>query len=497
MEPQEASPGRMESRSSVFEKMDTSSAPKPLENTGYLIFLTLVGSLGGVLLGYELNIIGVAALYMYNGDPIDDPGEAMQGLVVSIALLGCAIGTISGGIMADKYGRKRTIMIADLFLILGEVMMTTAIHLGMLFAGRIILGFGVGILCVTCPNYLSEVAPDSHRGLISGSNAFFITAAQLLTPVIGLIFQNNWRYMFAVALLFSGGQFVGFMFLPESPKWLFKKNRVKEAEQALARIRLPKYKRDISLLDEEIRTIKLSTANDNNDPYFTQLKSLFTNCKKQVMIGSMLQIFQQFTGINVAMYYGPTIVKESVAGGDKVLGMALTIPIFAMNAIGSGIGVNILDKAGRRSLLLWTIPGIITGLLILTILFGIQLAQNSGAISILIIVGIIIYVAFFGLAMGPIPWTLNAEIYPSQYSSIASSVAGTANWVTNAILSQIFASINTIPICSVLVWLVFATFTIGCWFFVFLKVPETKGRSQAEIEELFNPGKNSSKEPLL
>jgi sugar porter (SP) family MFS transporter len=490
------SPRGVVHKSANYEQLETSPSDQPLENKGYLIYLTLIGSLGGVLLGYDLSIIGVASLYMYNGDPIDDPGDSITALVTSVAILGCAVGSISGGIMGDKYGRKKTIMIADFFMIVGELLLTFALHLGMLFAGRLIVGLGVGMLCTTCPNYLSEAAPDSHRGLIAGSNAFFITASQLLTLFIGVIFQEQWRFMFGFGLIFSVGQLVGFTFLPESPKWLFKMNREKEAEEALARIRLPKHKRDISVLQEEIRAIKLSTANDINEPYFTQLKSLFANCKKQVKVGALLQIFQQFTGINIAMYYGPTIVKESVAGGNKVLGMLLTIPIFATNSIGSGIGVKILDKAGRRSLLLWTIPGIIAGLVILCILFGIQLAGSSSTISILIIVGVIIYVGFFGLAMGPIPWTINAEIYPTQYTSVASSVAATSNWVTNAIITQIFGTINTIPICSVLVWVVAAFLTTACWFFVYLGVPETKGKSQAEIQALFG-SKKTGHEPLI
>jgi sugar porter (SP) family MFS transporter len=428
---------------------------------------------------------------MYNGEPFEHPGSSITALITSIAILGCAIGTIIGGIMGDKYGRKHTIIIADLFMISGEMLMISADYLIMLFAGRFIVGLGIGMLCTNCPNYLSEAAPDSHRGLISGMYAFFIAAGRLLTLASGVIFQEQWRLMFAVGLLFSVGQLIGFIFLPESPKWLFRMNRVEEAEEALARIRLPKHKRDISLLQEEIDAIKLSTANYTNEPYFTQLKSIFSNYRKQAMVGSILQTFQQFTGFNIAMYYGPTIVSESIAYGDKVLVMLMTIPIYASIAVGSGIGMKIIDKAGRRSLLLWTIPGIIAGLVFLSIMFAMRMQQNSFTISILIIIGFIIYVGFFGLAMAPIPWTINTEIYPTKYTSVGSSIAATSNWLANAIIIQVYGSIEKIAICSVLVWVVAATLTTFCWFFVYLVVPETKGKSQAEIQALFEDKKDS------
>jgi SP family galactose:H+ symporter-like MFS transporter len=485
MESPNTSPREIFRKDSSFERLETSPTDQRLENRGYLIYLTIIGSLGGVLLGYDLTLIGVVSLYMYDGDPIENPGDSIVALVASVALIGCAIGTISGGAMGDKYGRKKTIMIADLFMIIGDALLTSAMHIGMLFTGRFIVGLGIGMLCINCPNYLSEAAPDSHRGLISGSNVFFITAAQILVPIIGVLCQEQWRFMFVVGLIFSVAQLIGFMFLPESPKWLFRMHREKEAEEALARIRLPKHKRDISLLQQEINAIKLSTDNYNEEPYFTQLKSIFTSNRKQLKIGVFLQVFQQLTGINIAIYYGPTIVNESVARGDKVLGMLLTLPIYVSNAIGSGIGVKIIDKAGRKSLLLWTIPGYIASLAFLCILFGIRIEDNSFTISILIVIAVIIIAGIFGLALGPIPWVINSEIYPTQYTSVASSVAATSNWVTNAIITFVYGSINTIPICTVLVWVVAATLTTIFWFFAYLVLPETKGKSQAEIQALF------------
>lgn len=381
-------------------------------------------------------------------------------------------------------------MMTDIVFIIGELVMAATVNIPMLLAGRFIVGFSAGVMAMTGPNYLAEVAPNSHRGIIVGMNVVFIGAAQFVCYVLALALVPHWRIMLGLSVVFSVTQFIGMYYMPESPRWLFKVKKDQEAIAALTRIRLPPHKRDPQYIQEEITRMQFEQSSDISEPYFTQLRLLFTKYRTQIMVGSALQMFQMLTGINNAMYYGPQIIISSGLASSKEMGLVYSLAFVGMLLISVTLGVVYSDSIGRRSILLWTLPGVSASLAGLAVIFYMMVYENAtGTIAYFVVIIIVIYIAFYAAGIGPVPWTVNSEIYPNQLQSIASSVAATFNWVFNFIVSMTFLTLMSFDAGKVIAWAVPAVCTAICWLFVLIYLPETKGRSLGEILELFKGNK--------
>jgi SP family myo-inositol transporter-like MFS transporter 13 len=388
-------------------------------------------------------------------------------------------------------------MITDVVFVIGELVMAATLNIPMLLGGRFIVGFAAGVMAMTGPNYLAEVAPNSHRGIMVGMNVVFIGAAQFLCYVLALALVPHWRVMLGLSVIFSVTQFVGMIYMPESPRWLFKVKKDQEAIAALTRIRLPAHKRDPQYIQEEITRMQFEQSSEISEPYFTQLKLLFTKYRAQITVGAALQIFQMLTGINNAMYYGPQIIIESGLASNKEMGLVYSLAFVGMLLVSATLGVVYSDRIGRRSILLWTLPGVSASMAGLAVIFYLMVYQNmTGTIAYFIVVIIVVYIAFYAGGIGPVPWTVNSEIYPNQLQSVASSVAATFNWVFNFIVSMTFLTLMSFNAGKVLAWALPAFFTALAWLFVFFKLPETKGKSLGEILELFK-GKKVTSDSLI
>lgn len=457
----------------------------PCKNTSFLIILTLTAAIGGFLFGYDTGIIGGANLYIYDDLGYDTP--LVEGTVVSLTVLGAIFGSIFSGPFSDQKGRKPTILMADVSFIIGAVIMGVSPNIWVLMLGRFVVGLGVGSAAMIVPVYLAESAPKDLRGTIVSINVLFVTLGQLIAYSVCLALGNRWRWMLGLAAVPAGLQFIGMLILPESPRFLFKIGNDEKALKVLLKIRINSKAGGIGHVEREVNEIKHAIQQEGNFPYISQLKMLFYNCKKAAIVGIGLQVLQQLDGINTAMYYGPQIMAAAGFDSSGKAAIEASIPIAFANMIGTMISVTYIDKLGRRSVLLFTIPLMVLSLLGLGVCFTfISYFEADMSIQFLAALFLLIYILFFSIGMGTCPWIINSEIYPLYIRSAATSTSTTANWVANFAVSLTFATVISFRVGNILVWIFLAGFGVLSWFWVYILLPETKGKSLEEILCMFD-----------
>lgn len=267
--------------------------------------------------------------------------------------------------------------------------------------------------------------------------------------------------MLGLAAFPAGLQLVGMVFLPETPRYLYK---IGQNDQALATLMLIRYhamNRDYLLVQEEVQGILKAIKEEGNYTYSYQYKMLFKNCKRAALVGIGLQILQQLCGINTAMYYGPQIMQVAGFNSSGREAIIASLPVAFANMIGTVISVGYIDKLGRRSTLLYTIPPMVFFLFCLGTCFVFITFYDAGeAVKYLAVASLLIYILCFSVGMGTCPWIVNSEIYPINIRSAATSASTTANWVANFIVSMSFASAISVDAGRVGVWIVIAGFGV-------------------------------------
>ncbi|XP_057424543.1 inositol transporter 1-like isoform X2 [Lotus japonicus] len=419
-----------------------------------------------------------------------------QETIVSMAVAGAIVGAAAGGWINDAYGRKKATIIADVIFALGAIVMAAAPDPYILIVGRLLVGFGVGIASVTAPVYIAELSPSEIRGSLVSTNVLMITGGQFLSYLINLAFTQvpgTWRWMLGVSGLPAVVQFFLMLLLPESPRWLFIKNREDEAIAVLTRIY------DFDRLEDEVSSITTQLEQDpqkrDDIRYLDVFKS--KEIRLAFLAGGGLQAFQQFTGINTVMYYSPTIVQMAGFHSNE-LALLLSLIIAGMNATGTILGIYLIDHAGRKKLALYSLGGVIASLIILSFSFFNQSSAN-GLYGWFAVLGLALYISFFSPGMGTVPWTVNSEIYPQKYRGMCGGMSATVNWVSNLIVAQSFLSLAGAAGAG-FTFLLLAVIAVLAFLFVVLYVPETKGLTFDEVELLWKErawGKNPETLSLL
>ncbi|KAI9115031.1 hypothetical protein K1719_014044 [Acacia pycnantha] len=464
----------------------------------YILGLTAVAGIGGLLFGYDTGVISGALLYIKDEFPEVKESTFLQEVIVSMAVVGAIIGAAVGGWINDAYGRKKATLIADVIFTIGSVVMAAAPNPHVLIFGRLFVGLGIGIASVTAPVYIAEASPSEIRGALVSTNTLMITGGQFLSYLINLAFTQvpgTWRWMLGVSGVPAVIQFVFMLFLPESPRWLFVKDRQNEAVNVLSKIY------DFARLEDEVEFLRVQSEQDHQKTkeirYWDVFK--FKQIRLAFLAGAGLQAFQQFTGINTVMYYSPTIVQMAGFHSNE-LALLLSLIVAAMNAAGTVLGIYLIDHAGRRKLALYSLTGVITALILLSVSFLKQSSDSTnGLYGWLAILGLALYIAFFSPGMGPVPWTINSEIYPEEYRGICGGMAATVNWVSNLIVSQSFLSIAA-ALGTGSTFLIIAGIAVLAFLFVAVYVPETKGLTFDEVEQIWRErayGKDPSTQSLL
>ncbi len=464
--------------------MAGSSSPGPVgtptaAHNRFLIKLTVISTLGGLLFGYDTGVISGALLYMKDDLNLTTTTEA---LVVSVLLFpGAAVGALLGGKLADALGRKGSLLVcAGLFLV-GALGCALAPNVAVMIATRIILGLGVGAAAATCPLFLAEMAPAHRRGRMVTINELMIVTGQMLAFVMNAILDqlihdpHVWRWMLAVAAIPAVALFVGMFFLPDSPRWYAIRGRLDETQRVL------NLSRDEVEATGEFTVIAEHAKRDRSEDKGAALRDLRTYrwMRRTLWIGIGLATVQQATGINTVNYYAPTILESTGLGTSAAL--IATIAVGVTSVVMTIVGIILLGKFNRRPLLLTGFSGVVGSQVILALSF---LLPESGFRSYLILAAMLLFVAFVQGFIGTLVWLLLSEIFPMAIRGFAMGIAVFFLWCVNAAISFVFP-ILVAAAGPTATFAIFAVINVCSILFVKKFVPETRGRTLEELEDDF------------
>ncbi|CAK9156834.1 unnamed protein product [Ilex paraguariensis] len=352
--------------------------------TPYIMRLALSAGIGGLLFGYDTGVISGALLYIRDDFKSVEKHTWLQETIVSMAVAGAIIGAALGGWLNDRYGRRKSILIADFLFFVGAIVMAFSHSPGLIIFGRILVGLGVGMASMTAPLYISEASPARIRGALVSTNGLLITGGQFLSYLINLAFTKTpgtWRWMLGVAGVPALVQFILMLSLPESPRWLYRQNKEQEARAILDKIY------PANEVEDEMKALQLSVEAEKaeegsiGDGIIAKLRRAFGNVvvRRGLYAGITVQVAQQFVGINTVMYYSPTIVQLAGFASNKTA-LALSLITSGLNAVGSIVSMAFVDRYGRRRLMICSMIGIIVCLVVLAIVFR-EAASHSPLIS--------------------------------------------------------------------------------------------------------------------
>jgi sugar porter (SP) family MFS transporter len=440
------------------------------------IAIWLFGALGGILWGYDTGVIGGAMLFI-NDDMHLSP--LVEGMVVSGLLLGAMIGALSSGRLSDRLGRKKLIMAGGIVFVIGTLGAALAINPPMLIAFRLIIGIGVGIVSVVVPMYLSELAPKHIRGALSSLMQLMVTTGIFVAYLIDFAFSGSgaWRWMIGLGVVPAVILFIGISTQPESPRWLVAAHRgEKQALQTLLKLR-----GNYTDAEREMNEIRESVAEEERETEPLRLADLVRpRLRILFIVGILLVFFQNFGGINTIIYYAPTLLtnigftpSQSIIGNAAIglLNMLMTLP-----------AMRLIDKVGRKPLLIIGASGMCFGMLFLGITTLLGLTSSKGTLAMVVtLFGIAIYIASFAISWGPVQWVVLPELFPLRIRAGAMGVCTTLNWLFNLAVALAFPSLLSI-FGAAPNFLFFACTTFLALLFAWRLLPETKGRSLEEIE---------------
>jgi sugar porter (SP) family MFS transporter len=381
------------------------------------------------------------------------------------------VGALFAGRIADRIGRRLTVLGTAVIFVVGVLLAAFTPTFPVLLAARVIIGLAVGAASMVVPLYIGEVAPPNIRGGLVSLNQLAITIGILVSYLADywLAGTQSWRLMFGLAAIPVALLFIGMLFQNESPHWLVARGRDAEARRVLHRLRAP------DEIEPEIAEVHR----------VSQLKQLHTRdllsakLRPMVLVGVLLAIFQQITGINTVIYYAPTLLHNAGLGTNSSL--LANVVNGGVNVIMTIVAIRLLDRVGRRTLLLTGTVGMAVGMFITAFSFA-GGEQLHGAPAVTAILGLLIYTGSFAIGLGPVFWLLIAEIYPLAIRGAAMSVAAIANWSANFVVTISFLTIKN-AIGGMGVFLLFGALTLVALLYFWWKVPETKGRSLQELEQ--------------
>lgn len=507
---------------------DIEQQPYPLTWRSSVMLVS--ATIGGLLFGYDTGVISGVLVSMNPSDlRLVELYDWQKEVITSITCAGSFVGSMVAYPLADRCGRKYTLTVCSVVFAVPSILMALSVTLGMLVAGRLVVGIAVGIAAQCIPVYLSEISPARIRGTVLALNSISITLGQLVAYVMAYVLVDPvdpynktpaaWRYLFGLGCLPALVFVLTLDFVPESPRWLLSQLRIHDAEMALHTI-YPKASANevryaLRKLVHNLNKIRLH--NDETDPLILPASAkrrsvassrtgrssldalLFSSLnepensnalgtglkrkrhrwearsKRTLLVGCALMFFQQITGFNAFMYYSATIFKQAGFTNPTVPSIIVALTNFTFTLL----ALQLIDTVGRRMMLLMTIWIMTIGLLLCSV--GFELQNLS-----LLIVSVIIYVGAYATGMGVVPWS-SVEFLPLNRRAVGGSIISCTNWLTNSVVSMSYLSVMK-RIGNKNTMLIFALFTIMNWLFVYIWYPEVKGLSLEEIGQVFENG---------
>lgn len=451
----------------------------------WLVLVGLVILLAGTLFGYDQGVIAGA---LEGIDKSFKVGTTATEIITSWVTLGALVGALVAGVVADRVGRKRTIVLAAVLFTAGAVLEALAPGVVALVAGRLIVGFGVGVASVAAPLYAAEQAPTHLRGRFVSIYQLAITIGIFIAYLVDQLLTNGsmWRAMLGVSAVPAVLLLIVIAPMPDTPRWFMKVGRRDDAARALEMVR-PDVDANAEL-DDIDATLKAEAAER------ASWGEVFSKrLRKPLMVGAGLAIFQQITGINAIIYYADKIFAQAGFSTPADQASATTWAIGGVNVLATFIAVAYVDRFGRRPLLLAGLIGMFVALVTVGVSFHfMDGADTSGAgaggpttAGIITLVALVVFIASFAFSLGPVVWTVINEIFPNRVRGRAVAVATAINWGSAWLVSQFFLTLLD-SIGSSATFYLFGAFSAIAWVWVWRRVPETKGRTLEEIEGIWD-----------
>ena len=440
----------------------------------FVYIAAAISALGGMLFGYDTGVISGAILFIQQDFALS-PG--LEEVVVSSVVLGAMVGAFAGGALTDRFGRRIVLIATAALFALGAVGTALAPAITWLVLGRVIVGIAIGVASFTTPLYISEISPVTMRGRFVSFNQIALTSGIVIAYLVdyALSGMRGWRWMFGLAAVPSALLGIGMAFMPESPRWLISHGLVDKGRSVLRRIR------GIAAVDDEVQDIQQSSAQQSGS--LSELAS--PSLRPAMVVGIGLALFQQVTGINTVIYYAPTIFQS--AGFESVsVAILATTGVGIINVFMTVVALLLLDRVGRRPLLLIGMAGMVVSLGVLGTAF---LFPHLPVLRWVAAGSLMLYVGSFAVGLGPVFWLLISEIYPVKIRGLAMSIATVANWGANLLVALTFLTFVQVLGRPGTFWL-YGLVGIGAWIFAYILVPETKGRSLEDIEAHWRAGRH-------
>jgi sugar porter (SP) family MFS transporter len=457
----------------------TNTPPDPPPGAGALLIRrhVLIGAaitaLGGLLFGYDTGVISGALLFI--GRDFHGLTSFDKELLTSLLLVGAVIGALAAGRIADRIGRRPTVLGTAAVFVVGVALAASSPDYGVLVVARVVIGLAVGSASMVVPLYIGELVPPNIRGAMVSFNQLAITSGILASYLVdyGLASTANWRLMFGLAAIPAVMMFTGMLFQPESPHWLVAHGREGEARTVLRRVRAE------GAVEGEIAEVRALSGRRSS-----MRELLDPRLRKVLVVGVLLAVFQQITGINTIIYYAPTLLASAGLGNSAAL--LANVVNGAVNVLLTIVAIRLLDRTGRRPLLLGGTAGMVVGMAVVAITFAFSGNTLHGNTAFVAIAGLLIFTGSFAIGLGPVFWLLISEIYPVRVRGQAMSVATMANWGANFVVTISFLTLlNAIGNSGT--FFLFGALSVMALVYFVKRVPETRRRSLQEIERDLGP----------
>jgi sugar porter (SP) family MFS transporter len=462
------------------EREEPSELGPPKRRVGvWLVLVGVVIMLAGALFGYDQGVISGALEGIQNEF---DLSTTLVEIITSWVTLGALFGALLAGLLADRMGRRRTILVGAVLFCVGAMLEACAPGTAVLVVGRFTVGFAVGVASVAAPLYAAEMAPAELRGRYVSIYQLAITIGIFIAYVVDQVLTNNddWRLMLGVSCVPALLLILAILPMTDTARWLLKVGRREEARRAAHRV-AP----DVDV-EEKLAEIEASLSEDADQASWGEVFG--RAMRRPLMIGVGLAVFQQITGINAIIYYADQIFGFAGFSTPQDQAAATTWAIGAVNVLATFVAVAYVDRFGRKPLLLIGLVGMGTSLAVVGFCFlklDDATGQGESMAGIFTLVALVVFIASFAFSLGPIVWTIINEIFPNRVRGRGVAIATAANWASAWLVSQFFLTLIDAIGKSATFWL-FAGFSVLAYLFIVRFVPETKGRTLEEIEAMWS-----------
>jgi sugar porter (SP) family MFS transporter len=458
-------------RSEPSRPGQTGAVP-PAGLTGLMVAAALVSAVSGLLYGYDTGIISGALLQISRDF---DTGNGMEQVIAASILLGAVIGALSCSFLSERVGRKRTILIVSVVFVVGTLVCSIAPSPWLLVLGRVVLGFAVGGATQTVPMYVAELAPANHRGQLVLAFQLAIGVGIVISTLVGASESVSWRISIGSAAVPALVMLVLMLRLPESPRWLVKRDRADDARAVLDTVRPDDY--DVSPeLDEIVALEERKQEVERSNRGWSGLRQGWV--RPALVVGCGIAIFTQLSGIEMIIYYSPTILTDN--GFSTTTALRVSVGLGVTYLLMQTIGLTIVDRVGRRRLTLVMVPGAALSLVVLGTFI---VTGNSGRDQVpYIIATLIVFMAFNAGGLQLMGWLTGSEIYPLAVRGAGTSVQSASLWSTNLLITlTLLTLIETFGVGQTF-W-IYAAFNVAAFLFVWRRMPELTGHSLEDIEK--------------